>query len=158
MWNLTGWIFSVHHPEHHCTSLIQVVLQKAVCFVQLLELKERGDFIVSQSNIRSHPVNHSKQTLKQQGLFWGIWFCTGHRCFFLNDNFLLLVILVLAIILKQPLIWQILFIIWQGREILAFQETWGMWMGWNYTTVLSARVAEHLISREVPCALLEKLI
>lgn len=87
MWNLTGWIFSVHHPEHHCTSLIQVVLQKAVCFVQLLELKEHGDFIVSQSNISSHPVNHSKQTLKQQGLFWGIWLCTGHRCFFLNDKF-----------------------------------------------------------------------
>lgn len=69
-----------------------------------------------------------------------IWCCSSDRWFFCPTSFFLLTVFVLAIILKPPLSWQIPFIIWQGRETLAFsKESWGMWIGWNYRTMLYAK-------------------
>lgn len=138
MWSLTGWFFSTHHAEHHPLSL--VALQNPLCSVQLLELKQHGDFIVSQINIRSHQVNYSKRSLNQQGLFWRMWFCTGHRWFFWPTSFFPTCHFSTCNYFKTTLSWQILFIIWQGREIFSFQkESWKMLIGWNYTTVPSAK-------------------
>lgn len=85
---------------------------KILFFLQLLELKQHGNVIVSHINIRSHQVNYPKQALNQQGLFWETWSCTGHRWVFWPRNFVILATLILAIILKVPLSWQIIFVIW----------------------------------------------
>lgn len=72
MWSLTGWIFSMHHPEGRQPSLIQILFKK-LCFVQLWQLKQCVNFMVSQLHLRSHQVNQSKQARNKQGLFWGVY-------------------------------------------------------------------------------------